>query len=103
MTPAHVKDRNPDWKLLTGVAGAIATATAALVALGFQVTNPREQLGLYAAEQTKITHRIESQLQDQSRRIDSIAVVLERVNSLVQVKCIETTNRLVRQMLECRP
>ena len=103
MTPAQMQNRNPDWKMLTGVASAIAAAGAALGVFGYQVVNPREQLERYAAQHAQVTQRIETQIRDQSRRIDSVAVVLDRVNALVQVKCIETNNRLVRQMLECRP
>lgn len=99
MTPA-MRERNPDWVKLT--AGS-ASVVALLGTLGFQILNPREQLAEYAARQTQVTQRIETQLAEQSRRIDSLAVVIDRVNALVQVKCIETNNRLIRQMLECRP
>lgn len=101
MTPTQVKDRNPDWKLLTGVAGAVSAAVAALAALGFQVFNPREQLERYAEQQAKVTQQIEAQLVTQSRRIDSVAAGLRYVQLLVDAQCVTTKNPMVIKALEC--
>lgn len=103
MTPSQVRDRNPDWKALTGIAGAVAAASTALSLMGFTVLNPRERIEAYVTQQAQVVQRLDAQITAQSRRIDSLSVVVDQVNALVQVKCIETNNRLIRQMLECRP
>lgn len=94
-------DEQSNLAKFIGSAAAVSAAVAALTAFGFRVSNPAEQLSEYAAKHAQVTQRIEYQINAQGRRIDSLSYVIDRVDALVQVKCIETTNKLVRQMLTC--
>ena len=98
MTPAQLRDRNPDWKTLTAI---VASVAGLLTTLGFSVLNPRQQLEQYAQRQTQVTQQIEAQLATQSRRIDSVAAGLRYVQLLVDAQCVTTKNPMVLQALEC--
>ena len=94
-------DETRDLTKFVASTGAIAAVVSSLTFYGFKVASPSDQLKEHTLLQGTVVQQIERQLSDQNKRIDSLGVVLDRVNALVQVKCIETSNKLIRQMLEC--
>lgn len=82
--------------------GTITGAVALLGTAGFVVLSPRDQLTNAIEAQAKVNQTIEAHVIQQSRRIDSLAEGLQRVDALVRVKCVETRDRLIRDILECR-
>lgn len=102
MTPAQFRQRNPEWAKIATVVGG---AAALLTTLGWTVSNPREQLEKYAAQQAQVTVSIREEIAAQSRRIDSVAAGLRYIKLMVDVQCVEAEkrrDRLALQTLECR-
>ena len=96
MTRAQATSMAKEWS------GTITGAIALLGTAGFVVLSPRDQITNAIDAQAKVNHAIEQQVIQQSRRIDSLAEGLQKVNALVRVKCVETKDRLIRDILECR-
>lgn len=105
MTPANTKGQVPVNNVLTDVRTQIAGIVLALQALGYVVSSPSDQIkDVREKQQVELTAiRAEHAQRDaaQDRKIDSMLVIIHRVDALAKVKCLETQDRLKRTILEC--
>ena len=105
MTPANTKGQVPVNNVLTDVRTQIAGIVLALQALGYVVSSPSEQIEelreTSQAESAAIRTEHAQRDAAQDREIDSMRVIIQRVDALVKVKCIETKDRLARSILAC--
>lgn len=105
MTPANTRGPLPVRNVLTDVRTQIAGIVLGLQALGYAVSSPQEQIkDVREKQQVELTAiRAEHAQRDaaQDRKLDSLGVIIHRVDALVQVKCIETQDRLKRSILAC--
>lgn len=104
MTPSQVKGPKPVTDLVTDVRTQMAAILVIVQMLTAAWKTPGEQRLEATLQETRaeiVELKREAQLQ--RVRVDSVSVSLRQVQSLVRVKCVETRNEIIRQMLECRP
>lgn len=95
MTKAQAQDLAKGW------GATITSAVALLTSLGFVVLSPKDQLSHVVETQSKVNVVIERRLDAQGRQLDSIREALQKVDALVRVKCVETKDKLARNILDC--
>jgi len=95
MTKAQAQDLAKGW------GATITSAVALLTSLGFVVLSPKDQLSNVVQAQERVNATFETRLDKQGRKLDTIAEGLQKLDALVRVKCVETRDKLARNILEC--
>lgn len=102
MTKADLKGPVPVTNPLTDIRTQIA---ALMVAVNLAISafdGTKAELAQLRAESDRRLATMEQSLGAQQRRVDSLRIIVLRVDALAQVKCVETRDPLVKRILECR-
>lgn len=94
------------FKQLAALGAALALAASTLTSFGYKVMSPTAQVEQAQIQANSAIKRIELKIDSQAHLTNDRIQLLERradkVDALVRVKCVETRNALVRDILGCQ-